>query len=354
MRSSLVTPFPDNRDREAPHLRGAQQHHRRRRPQFGGALGVVVMKETSRFSPRSSTRSWGRSASCAPRAGGRPSTGAPRPGTAGPSPTTPAAPPRSSAWSWPPAASGCPGAGPDGHRLRRRPRGAGPHRPGPLRGPLPAHHGAGPEDDDLGYQPDLWAEMAGLDWLGLTYPESLGGSGAGVVDLAAIYREFGRTLVPSPHLASAVVVGEVLSREPGTPGPTCSAMVSGQALVVPALVEPEGGFGPEAVTLRPSSPRDGCSTAPSCWCPTPTWPASCWWRPAPGRPRRDHPAAGRPADPGGGRRAHGQHRRRPLFAVTFEAGGPPTRSWARSAGLVAPRPALDRATVLRWPRSWVR
>jgi alkylation response protein AidB-like acyl-CoA dehydrogenase len=114
------------------------------------------------------------------------------------------------------------------------------------------------EEDPLGYQPDLWAEMAGLDWLSLTYPEDLGGSGAGIVDLVVIYQEFGRSLAPSPHLASAVIAGEVLCREPGTPRADLLAqMGSGQAVVVPALTEADGSFGPEAVTMTAREDLDG-------------------------------------------------------------------------------------------------
>ena len=106
------------------------------------------------------------------------------------------------------------------------------------------------EDDPLGYQPELWVEMAGLDWLSLTYPESVGGSGAGVLDLATIYHQFGRTLAPSPHLPSAVVTGEVLSREPGLPrAELLAAMGRGETVVVPALVEADARFGAEAVGL---------------------------------------------------------------------------------------------------------
>ncbi len=106
------------------------------------------------------------------------------------------------------------------------------------------------EDDPLGYQPELWVEMAGLDWLSLTYPESVGGSGAGVLDLATIYHQFGRTLTPSPHLPSAVVTGEVLSREPGLPrAELLTAMGRGETVVVPALVEADAALGAEAVGL---------------------------------------------------------------------------------------------------------
>jgi 3-oxocholest-4-en-26-oyl-CoA dehydrogenase beta subunit len=106
------------------------------------------------------------------------------------------------------------------------------------------------EGDSLGYLPALWAEMAGLDWLSLTYPEALGGSGGTLVDLSVIYQEFGRALVPSPHLASAVIAGETLVQDhSGNHGDLLASMVAGDAIVVPALMEPDAGFGPDAVTM---------------------------------------------------------------------------------------------------------
>jgi alkylation response protein AidB-like acyl-CoA dehydrogenase len=106
------------------------------------------------------------------------------------------------------------------------------------------------EQDDVGYLPALWAEMAGLDWLSLTYPEALGGSGGTLVDLSVIYQELGRSLVPSPHLASAVIAGEALvGEQSGHHHDLLASMVAGQAIVVPALTEPDAGFGPDAVTM---------------------------------------------------------------------------------------------------------
>ena len=69
------------------------------------------------------------------------------------------------------------------------------------------------EEGDLGYAPDVWHEMASLGWLGITYPEALGGGGGSFLDLYPIYEEMGRFLVPSPHLDTVVVGGDVL------PGP---------------------------------------------------------------------------------------------------------------------------------------
>ncbi len=45
--------------------------------------------------------------------------------------------------------------------------------------------------DDTGYDPAVWAELAGMGLLGLTIPEQFGGSGAGAAELAVVSRADG-------------------------------------------------------------------------------------------------------------------------------------------------------------------
>jgi alkylation response protein AidB-like acyl-CoA dehydrogenase len=63
------------------------------------------------------------------------------------------------------------------------------------------------EEDEKGYDPDLWRQMAELGWLGLVLPESYGGTGGTIVDLVVLLEEFGRALVPGPFVPTAVLVG---------------------------------------------------------------------------------------------------------------------------------------------------
>jgi alkylation response protein AidB-like acyl-CoA dehydrogenase len=63
------------------------------------------------------------------------------------------------------------------------------------------------EDDEQGYDPNLWKQMADLGWLGLILPEAYGGSGGTMMDLVVLLEEFGRSLVPSPFVPTAVLVG---------------------------------------------------------------------------------------------------------------------------------------------------
>jgi alkylation response protein AidB-like acyl-CoA dehydrogenase len=102
-----------------------------------------------------------------------------------------------------------------------------------------------------GYAPDLWREMARLGWLGLVVPESLGGAGLGWVDLTVLLEECGRTLFPSPLLASTLSAlalrenGTAAQRERWLPG-----IADGSHLVVPALVEANDSLETAGVETR--------------------------------------------------------------------------------------------------------
>ena len=47
---------------------------------------------------------------------------------------------------------------------------------------------------------DLWAELAKADLLGLCLPEARGGGGFGMVELALVLEQQGRTVAPVPLL----------------------------------------------------------------------------------------------------------------------------------------------------------
>jgi alkylation response protein AidB-like acyl-CoA dehydrogenase len=63
------------------------------------------------------------------------------------------------------------------------------------------------EEDEKGYDPNLWKQMGDLGWLGLILPEEYGGSGGTMMDLVVLLEEFGRALVPAPFVPTVVQVG---------------------------------------------------------------------------------------------------------------------------------------------------
>ena len=108
------------------------------------------------------------------------------------------------------------------------------------------------EDDPVGYGAELWKQLANAGVLGLTVPESYGGSGLSALEGAIVYEEFGRTLAPSPHFVSSVLSNGalVLAGSDEHKRRWLPRIASGEAILTPAWLEPEHGYGPEGVQLR--------------------------------------------------------------------------------------------------------
>ncbi len=66
--------------------------------------------------------------------------------------------------------------------------------------------------ESIGWEKAVWQKMGELGWLGVLYPERVGGLGASFVEAGLILEQLGATLVPEPYLASAIVAGRVLLR----------------------------------------------------------------------------------------------------------------------------------------------
>jgi len=114
------------------------------------------------------------------------------------------------------------------------------------------------EDDQVGYPPELWTQLRDLGLLGLCIPEEFGGSGMNAVDAAVVSMELGRALAPSPHFVSCVAsAGAILRGGDDVRARWLPAIADGSAIVTPAWLEPDGGFGPEGVQLRAETEEGG-------------------------------------------------------------------------------------------------
>jgi alkylation response protein AidB-like acyl-CoA dehydrogenase len=117
------------------------------------------------------------------------------------------------------------------------------------------------EDDPVGYPAELWKRLADLDLLGLLVPEAHGGSGMSLLEGVVLYEELGRALAPTPHFASCVASATALAV--GGTGEQRATwlprIASGDAVLSPAWLEPDGGFGPRGVQARATS-TDGGAT----------------------------------------------------------------------------------------------
>jgi len=66
-------------------------------------------------------------------------------------------------------------------------------------------------DDPIGWSPEVWRQMGELGWLGLPFPEAVGGAGGKFVDLALVLEQLGMTLVPEPIVPSLVAGVAILA-----------------------------------------------------------------------------------------------------------------------------------------------
>ncbi len=100
-------------------------------------------------------------------------------------------------------------------------------------------------EDPIGYSRKVWRRMGEYGWLGVMFPEELGGLGGSFVEAAVVLEQLGTTLVPEP-LIPALVAGTAVQRA-GTLEQQkrwIEPMVGGQTVLSPAFVEEQGRHDP--------------------------------------------------------------------------------------------------------------
>jgi alkylation response protein AidB-like acyl-CoA dehydrogenase len=112
-------------------------------------------------------------------------------------------------------------------------------------------------EDDKGYSPALWKEMADLGWLGLAFPEEYGGQGLGFVDLTVILEEMGAALLPSPFLSTVLLAGQtILIGGSETQKKTYLPKIANGSLIAAlAMTEPSARFDATGITEVKATPE---------------------------------------------------------------------------------------------------
>ena len=115
------------------------------------------------------------------------------------------------------------------------------------------------EASELGYSAELWRKMAGLGWLGLPYPQQLGGSGMGSVDLVVLAKELGRALCPSPYIPTVVLSGGAIAAA-GSEEQKNSYLpriIAGETVIAFALQEAATFYDPRGIETTAAEQGDG-------------------------------------------------------------------------------------------------
>jgi alkylation response protein AidB-like acyl-CoA dehydrogenase len=108
------------------------------------------------------------------------------------------------------------------------------------------------EDDPRGYPEGLWKQFAESGLTGMLIPEALGGGGQSLAEAALVYEKLGEFLAPVPHFVSSVISARILMQvgNPEQQAEWLGKIASGDAILTPAWLEPDRGFGEIGVQLK--------------------------------------------------------------------------------------------------------
>lgn len=114
------------------------------------------------------------------------------------------------------------------------------------------------EQEPSGYSPDLWRKMAQQGWMGMAVPSQYGGSDTSFLDLAVLYEEMGRALVPGPFLDTTLAA--YLLQDLGAEEQKATylpAIARGDLIATVALTEQSARYEADAIHLTATAAGDG-------------------------------------------------------------------------------------------------
>ena len=106
--------------------------------------------------------------------------------------------------------------------------------------------------DSKGYSPEVWQKMGELGWMGLAFAEEYGGYGGSFIDIAIIFEEMGRAVIPTPFFSTVVLSG-LLLQDFGSPElkrKYLPKIGEGKCISTLALVGKEGLYSKSGVGLE--------------------------------------------------------------------------------------------------------
>jgi alkylation response protein AidB-like acyl-CoA dehydrogenase len=114
------------------------------------------------------------------------------------------------------------------------------------------------DESKNGFSSDLWQKVSEMGWMAMIFPESFGGTESSLTDVAIIYEEMGRALVPCIFFSSSILCGLIIL-EAGTDvqkRQLLPSIADGEQVLTLALTEPDYGWGPENIHLTAKEKGD--------------------------------------------------------------------------------------------------
>ncbi len=110
-----------------------------------------------------------------------------------------------------------------------------------------------------GFDRGVWRQMGELGWLGVMFPEAVGGAGLGVQEATLVLEQLGATLVPEPYLESVLLAGTALlhAGSDAQQQRWLAPMVAGETVLTLAHTERQARFDAFDVSTRAERRADG-------------------------------------------------------------------------------------------------
>lgn len=105
-------------------------------------------------------------------------------------------------------------------------------------------------EDDLGYDPAIFAEIAELGWLGIAIPESYGGAGLGLAEVVPVVEQMGRNLMAGPFVSTTLAAQALLAAGTEAQRSRVLPELAAGAPAALALMEPHADWDPSHIDCR--------------------------------------------------------------------------------------------------------
>ncbi|MFC2067332.1 acyl-CoA dehydrogenase family protein [Chloroflexota bacterium] len=115
------------------------------------------------------------------------------------------------------------------------------------------------EKDDRGITEELWRKIAELGWMELIFPEEYGGLGASFLDFLVLMEEIGRACLPGLFFADVMLGGLIVlaAGNEEQKQAILPELAKGKLIATLALIEPDGGYEPSAITTEAVHDNNG-------------------------------------------------------------------------------------------------